>query len=391
MLFEISMHTPSCAKWVGCACILLLLVSHASAQVSPPPPAGLPEATETTPPFNSALPDLSWVPPPDTFDWVQLKSGEWLKGRAKAMQEDELEFDSEELNNRTFDWKDIRQVRTGQGRVIQIKFIDGEILTGGIVITPTQVTVNGTEQRTVPRDQLQSFTRGGSKERDYWSGKVDLGLTIRSGNTEQTDYNGQAHLKRRTPTTRLKVDYIGNISKAAEVKSADNHRVNAEFDVWMSKHFYLVTPYAEYFSDPFQNIAERDTIGVGVGYDLIAKPKLEWTISIGPGYQRTRYESTQPGEPNKKENAAFAFGSVFEWDITNDLEWTLEYRGQFTNKEAGETTHHAVSTISVDITKRLDVDFSFVWDRINNPTVDANGVSPKPDDYRFVVSLALDF
>jgi putative salt-induced outer membrane protein YdiY len=368
---------------------MLLFSGYASAQVpSPPTP---PAATEVAPQFNSALPDVSWVPPLDTFDWVQLKSGEWLKGTAKAMQDDELEFDSEELDNRTFDWKDIRQVRTGQGRVIQIKFINGELLTGGIIITPTQVTVNGTEQRTVPRDQLQSFTRGGAKERNYWSGKVDFGLTIRSGNTEQTDYNGQAHLKRRTPATRFKLDYIGNISEAAEARSADNHRVNAEFDVWMTRHFYLVVPYAEYFSDPFQNIAERDTIGVGLGYDIIAKPKMDWTISAGPGYQRVRYASTQPGDPTDKKNAAFALGSVFDWDITSWLEWILEYRGQLTSKEVGETTHHAVNTISIDITKRLDVDFSFVWDRITHPTPDVNGVVPLPDDYRFVVSLALDF
>jgi putative salt-induced outer membrane protein YdiY len=376
------------ANSLGAVAALLLVAFHANAQLAS---QAAPSTTDAPAQPNSALPDISWVPPEDTFDWVQLKSGEWLKGSAKAMQDDELEFDSEEMDNQTFDWKDIRQVRTGQGRVIQIKFVNGDLVTGGIVITPTQVTVKGTEPRTVPRDQLQSFTRGGAKERNYWSGKVDLGLTIRSGNTEQTDYNGQAHLKRRTPTTRFKLDYIGNISEAASARSADNHRVNAEFDVWMTRHFYLVVPFAEYFSDPFQNIAERETIGVGVGYDIIAKPKLEWTVSAGPGYQRTRYASTQPGEPTKKENGALAFGTTFEWDITTWLEWTLEYRGQFTSKEAGETTHHAVNTISLDITKRLDIDFSFVWDRITNPTVDANGVLPEPDDYRFVVSLALDF
>ncbi|HOK71968.1 MAG TPA: hypothetical protein PLM83_10980, partial [Bacillota bacterium] len=40
-------------------------------------------------------------PPPDDFDWIQLKSGEWLKGRIKALQEDKLEFDSEELERQT--------------------------------------------------------------------------------------------------------------------------------------------------------------------------------------------------------------------------------------------------------------------------------------------------
>ena len=52
--------------------------------------------TATSLPARSA----EWEPPPpmpDKFDWVQLKSGEWLKGEIKVMYEDSLEFDSEEL------------------------------------------------------------------------------------------------------------------------------------------------------------------------------------------------------------------------------------------------------------------------------------------------------
>jgi len=45
---------------------------------------------------------------------------------------------------------------------------------------------------------------------------------------------------------------------------------------------------------------------------------------------------------------------------------TLEYRGQYTSREVGETTHHGVSTLSFELTKRFDLDVSFIWDRISN-------------------------
>ena len=201
---------------------------------------------------NSLLPDLSWVPPEDGFDWIQLKSGEWLKGQLKAMQQRQIEFDSEELNDLTFDWKDIRQVRSD--RTLDLLFVDGRKMSGPVTVTPEEVTVGDVEPQVFPRDQLQSFTPGGSKEFNYWSGMVSLGLTVRAGNTEQVEYNAQARLQRRTPATRFSLDYIGNISSFNGVENANNTRVNSEFDLWLSRRFYLILPQLKYYRDPFQNL-----------------------------------------------------------------------------------------------------------------------------------------
>lgn len=338
---------------------------------------------------NSALPDLGWVPPEDNFDWIQLKSGEWLKGQLKAMQERVLEFESEELNDLTFDWKDIRQVRSS--RTLDVLSTSGETVSGPVMITPKQATVGGPDPRVIPRDQLQSLTPGGSKELDLWSGKTSLGLTLRAGNTEQVEYNAQAYLQRRTPATRLSLDYLGNISSVDGVESANNHRVNSEFDVWLSQRFYLILPSVEYYKDPFQNLNHRLTAGVGVGYDLVNRPNLEWNITTGPSFQKAWFESSQPGEPTQKASAALSFGSRFDWDINQRVELILEYRGQYTSKEIGETTHHSVATLSLELTKRFDLDVSLVWDRITQPKVGSDGIEPKRDDFRLVVGLGVDF
>ena len=338
---------------------------------------------------NSSLPDLSWVPPEDSFDWIQLKSGEWLKGRVKAVQERELEFYSEELDDLTFDWKDIRQVRAH--RILDLLTVTGEKLSGPVMVTPDQVTVGGAQPRVFSREEIQSLTPGGSKERDYWSGKVSLGLNLRTGNTKQVDYNASANLQRRTPETRFTLDYLGNLSSVDSVESANNHRVNSEFDYWLSQRFYLLLPSVEYYRDPFQNLAHRLTVGGGLGYDLIDHPNLEWNITTGPAYQYAWFDSSEPGEPTQKGTAALAFGSRFKWDIAYRTKLILEYRGQYTSREVGETTHHGVSTLTFELTKRFDLDVSFIWDRISNPRVGADGIQPKPDDFRLVVGLGVDF
>jgi hypothetical protein len=50
-----------------------------------------------------------------------------------------------------------------------------------------------------------------------------------------------------------------------------------------------------------------------------------------------------------------------------------------------------VSTLAVDITKRLKLNVSYVWDRVQNPKPDSSGVVPGQNDTRLVVGLAVDF
>ena len=70
---------------------------------------------------------------------------------------------------------------------------------------------------------------------------------------------------------------------------------------------------------------------------------------------------------------------------------SCEYRGQYTSREVGETTHHGQSTLSLDLNKRLTLDVSGIWDRISDPKVGADGIQPKPDDFRLVLGLGVHF
>ena len=361
------------------------IISSTNAFTSNPDAPTLRRSHAATP----ALPDLTWVPPEDGFDWIQLKSGEWLKGSIKAMQERKLEFDSDELKLLSFDWKDIRQLRSP--RLNEMLLVNHEKLTGPVAITPEQVTVGGAEPRTFPRSELQSITPGGSKERNYWSGKASLGLTLHSGNTKSVDYNAQASLQRRTPATRLKLDYIGNVSSENDAESANNQRVNTEFDYWLSRRLYIILPSAEYFRDPFQNIDNRATAGGGVGYDLIDRSVLEWNVSVGPAYQKTWFDSVPVGEPTSRDAVALTFGTKFDWEITQRIDLSFEYRGQYTSRAVGETFHHTVTTLSLELTKRFDLDVSFVWDRTQDPIQQNGGAVPKQDDFRLILGLGVRF
>jgi putative salt-induced outer membrane protein YdiY len=338
------------------------------------------------------LPIPSWMPIPrgdERFDWVQLKSGEWLKGRMKSLQDEKLEFDSEEMDVHEFHWEDIRALRLP--RLNSVWFGNRQTVLGQVLITTNEVFVLGAAANAFSRAKLLAVTPTGEKEHNNWSGKVTSGLTLRSGNTKQMDYNGRVAVDRRTPSTHLSFDYLGNIGRVEGEETVNNHRVTTEFDYFLSRRLFLLVPFAEYYRDPLQNLDHRLTVGVGVGYDLVKNRRVEWNLTSGPAYQRNWFSSVSPGDEDQPGALALVVGSRVEVELTRRVDFISELRAQITSREVGETTYHGVSTLQFEIHKRLDLDVSFIWDRISNPQADASGITPAKDDFRLIIGLGIDF
>lgn len=325
-----------------------------------------------------------------TFDWIEIKTGEWLKGRLKSVQDNKLEFDSEEFDFVEYDWDDVHQLYSP--RINEVLFDGKQIVQGSVYANRQEILMDdGGGPRAFSRSNLVSMTPGGPREIYFWSGKIAAGLSLSSGNTEQSEYNFSANLARRTPETRFNLDLQGNYAALDRVQTANNQRGTTYFDYWLSRRLYLRLPFADYVHDPFQNVAHRVTLGAGVGYQVFAQPKLRWELSVGPAYQHTWYDSVQAGEPDSEGNLAGLVGSEIEFKLSQHIDFTSKYQLILVGEEAGGYTHHWQSTLEVDLTKSLELDISFNWDRVSRPATGANGETPKPDDLRTSVSLGIKF
>jgi len=330
------------------------------------------------------------APPEDGFDWIELRSGEWLKGKIKSLQDEKLEFDSEELDVHTWDWKDIRTVRSP--RLNSVRFEDKTTSEGSVLVTTNQVRViTETSTNTYPRSELLAITPTGKREIDKWSADISAGMGFRSGNTKEVEYNAHIMLERRTPSTRLSLDYLGNFGSISNVQTENNHRATLGFDSFLSRRLYLRIPDIEYYSDPFLNLEHRLTLGGGVGYDFIHTRNLEWNVTVGPAWQRNWYHSVEDGQSQTSDGTAFVVGSRFDWDITRRIELILEYRSQIMSREQGDNSHHAAATLEFEIHKRLTLDLSFVWDRIAAPAKESDGNTPSTDDVRLNLAFGVKF
>ncbi len=344
-----------------------------------------------------------FVPPQDEFDWIQLTSGEWLKGELKDIYNDQVEFDSDKLDATTFDMEDVKQIRGHGIKGVHLQDSDpagnsqleapepftvyGELL---IIEDKVIVTSDGVRQE-YDRSDLIDIVSGKGRERQYWSAKISIGLNYTRGNTDEDDLSTSIDIRRRTSATRFVLDYLVNYSRTSGVDTVDNNRLNAYFDVFKTRKYFWRPVFGEYFRDPFQNIDGRYTAGTGMGYHIINTAKTEWDATAGVAYQGTQFASVQAGQDLNISTPVLSISSLFETDLTKKIDFSFKYSFNIGNEESGGYTHHLITTLETELTSWLDFDISFVWDRVKNPTASADGTLPEPDDYRLTFSLGVDY
>jgi putative salt-induced outer membrane protein YdiY len=335
-----------------------------------------------------------WAPPPPTgndgFDWIEIKSGEWLKGRIKSLQQEDLEFDSEELDVHVWDWKDVRTLRSA--RPFSVRLTNNLVIVGSLLVTRTEMQIiNDSVTQTFPRAELLAITPAGKRIRDKWSVDVSAGFSTRSGNLSEVSNNTSLVLMREVPIARQRIEYLGNYGKLDGVVNKEDQRWSGQSDIFISRRFFVRVPDFEYFHDPQQNLNYRITLGLSAGYDLILTPRTEWQISIGPAFQWNSFDLVEGDADSKAESKALVVENRFETELTKRLDFICDYRGQFAGSSGGGNMHHTVSTLEFEIHKRLTLDFTLTWDRIAEPQTREDGSTPDSDDLQFITSLGIHF
>jgi hypothetical protein len=342
---------------------------------------------------NTPADPASWKPPgvdTDGSDWVQLKSGEWLRGELKYIQNKEVEFDSDEMDQQTLKLKDVRQIYTAHRVFTQ--FEDQEAAYGRVVISNDLVMVNGAEPMALPRDLLIGITpSGGRTGIRNWSGNLSVGYSLQSGNHHQSTLSTSAELTRRTPNTALDFNYLGSYSKVDGDENANNDRVNATYDIRLNKDWFVRPADFEYYHDPLAYINYRLTGGVGAGYYIFDRTGLEWTVAAGPSFQYTKFSNVETNQNESTSTLAGLVQSKFKADITSRLTFIELYQGIVSKPEAGQYTHHTVSTLEFEIKRHLNLDVSLVWDYLQNPQTKSDGTVPQKSDTYLTVGLGVRF
>lgn len=347
-------------------------------------------AAEPTLESHAVAASAAWppAPPPDSrWDWIQLTSGEWLKGELRSMARNVVDFDSDKLDELSLKWKDIRAIYTAKPMAVLQR--DNSVAVGRLQMTDGRLTIEGAGHA-VAHDDVLSIAKGTQRELDRWFGNIAVGMDLRDGNVDQKDISADLNLRRRTAQSSLRLNYIGNYAEFDSVENANDHRVSTTYDYRLSRYWFVRPLYAEYFRDPFQNIDSRVTVGPGFGYYVFDEIDLSWTVSAGPAYQRTRYDDVPSGESRTVSTRAGFLSTNYDQELTSDLDVTFSYQVILMDDASGRAAHHAMLAFDVDLTRYLDLRLAGYWDRLEKPQPNERGERPQKDDFRVVVGLDLE-
>ncbi len=330
------------------------------------------------------------VPSDDEYDWLQLESGELLKGELENLYEGEVSFDSDALGLLSIDIDDIEILRTSHR--FSLRFLNGEIIHGYLQVKDGQVLIKGKEasqQREM--DKLISINPRTESEIDRWEFTVGLGANISRGNTDQLELNSSFDAKRQTASSRFVMNYNGITSSSAQVRTSENIRSNAYLDIFRRNNMFIRPISVDYYRDPFQNIDRRISLSASLGYQVIDKSEMEWHMTLGPAYQVTVFDDVLPGASESEHSPATSFSSYFETELTDTVDFIVDYKLQWAKQAAGGISQHTVTTFKTELTDFLDFNVSLFWDRLQNPQVDSEGQQRQKDDYRMTFGVEADF
>jgi len=332
--------------------------------------------------------DLS--PTPVKYDWIQTKSGEWFKGEIKAMYDDKLEFDSDEVGLYSFDFEDIRQIKSYN--IISINIENLATFPGIIRMKDEKIVIiQGENEYEFDIKDVVSLAPEGERELHYWSGKMTLSLDVRAGNVEQYDYSAKLNVKRRTASSRIYIDYLGRISSRNHTQTAEDHRANGKYDRYVTRRFFWTPIFGERYTDEYKNIHVQYTVGMGIGYTFTDTKELEWSISAGPALISTEYVSIASGKDPRQSSPAFEMSTKLEYELNWMTDINFDYKMTLTDKFSGQYKHHMVVTFENELLDWLDFDVTGVWDYVAYPEQDLHGVTPLKSDYQLLLGLGIEF
>lgn len=223
-----------------------------------------------------------------------------------------------------------------------------------------------------------------------WRATAELGILLRSGNTDSRSWKSKLDLQRDTENWRLRsvLDYYRQERKTHEgstVVDADRQFISAQgnrkFDVGSHSSFFV---YGSYEDDALNSFVYQSTVAAGYGARIRFNEAMFTDFEIGPGWAFDKRRDTRETDGDLIVRAA----ANFEWQISETARYT-----QLISTEVGDdnTRSRAVGALTANLNSKLALRLTLTLTHNSTVYEQANGRIPDKLDTETAVTLVYTF
>ncbi len=198
------------------------------------------------------------------------------------------------------------------------------------------------------------------------TGKLELGGAVNTGNTDDESLAVSLALSRKDGP------WTYDFKSAFDIQRRDNETTQQRLvsDLGLA---YDITPRlyaygaASYEDDEFSGFNYRITSGGGLGYRIYTRPRLNWSVEMGPGVRIDSFEDTG----NVNVTPAIRAFSDFAWDFSEFASFLHEVEMIQDGGLTVDTTAALVARITERVSGQLSYQVRFNGDApVGNEEID---------------------
>jgi hypothetical protein len=332
-------------------------------------------------------------------DQVTLKNGDRLTGTIVKTddKEETLLIKIELAGDVGVKWEAITSIVSTQSLHLALK--DGQTIVGTVtmdngafsVATKTTGEVKAAKENvTFVRNDTEQATHDTEVYRlehpkltDFWSGLVDTGLSVTSGNSSTINYTLAAKAARVTTRDKISVYTTAVYGKnnAVDPSQTIAHEIRGGLrgDLNVSEKFF-VFGFTDFGYNALQHLDFQNVLGGGVGYHVIKSARTTFDIFGGGSYNQEYFSAyTLPTVPPTNfpavtlKNGEIVLGESLDSKITSRTTVSETFSFFPNLSDSGEYRYTFASNVSTKIKNWLSWQVTFNDNHISNPPTGLKG------------------
>ena len=231
-------------------------------------------------------------------DQVIMTNGDRLTGKIVKKDGDSVVIQTESAGTVRIKWSAVAEIISDEPLTLTLE--DGKVVHGKFETDADQVKIKVAEAENVTVEkkaikavrtsedlkkyEIEQKRIEESKLTDFWSGTVDVGFSLSSGNSDTRTFTGGLRGVRETPRNKFTVYanalQIKDTSNGSRKTTAQSIWTGARYDLDINRKWFAFGSGDFEYNKP-QKLDLRAVLGGGMGYHAVRKDRLNLDFTLG--------------------------------------------------------------------------------------------------------------